>query len=110
MPGPFIEEVPIDEDHTKGTYMKAGHEEDILETFPEVKEGDEVQPQTKDVGKELPSTPVVTRIDAFKSPLRGSPILLASAAPMSTPSLQSLFLTEVYQGYSDRSASHPLIS
>lgn len=71
MPGPFIEEVPIDEDHTKGTYMKAGHEEDILETFPEVKEGDEVQPQTKDVGKELPSTTVVTRIDAFKSPLRG---------------------------------------
>lgn len=54
-PEPFAEEVPGSGDHKKSTYTEVGHEEIIPETFPEVKEDDNVQLEIEGVDeKPLP--------------------------------------------------------
>lgn len=71
----------------RGNYAEAKHEEDVLEVFPKVQEGCEVQPRTGDVDMEPPSTPMIIRANAPKSPAPGvSHILPASVTPKSTSS------------------------
>lgn len=54
MYGPYTKDVLRSRGHKEGTYAVVEHKEAILEIFLEVKEGDEVQSETEDIGESLP--------------------------------------------------------
>lgn len=79
LPEPLLEEVLKGGDHEAGdAFARVGHEEEVLETVPEVGEGADMQLEAEDINEEPPSTTVMAKAGPF---LGASHIVPTSVAP-----------------------------